>query len=69
MRGEHYQICGILLKINTEPNIGGYMKFKDLPQKWKITVIVLRILAVALPIALIANIWMTLGSLFMVMVG
>ena len=45
------------------------MKFNELPQKWKITVIVLRILAVALPIALIANIWMTLGSLFMVMVG
>lgn len=45
------------------------MKFKDLPQKWKITVILLQILAVALPIALIANIWMTLGSLFMVMVG
>lgn len=67
MSGEHYQICGILLKINTESNIGGYMKFKDLPQKWKITVIILRILAVALPIALIANIWMTLGSLLMVM--
>ena len=67
MSGEHYQICGILLKINTESNIGGYMKFKDLPQKWKITVIILRILAVALPIALIANIRMTLGSLLMVM--
>lgn len=45
------------------------MKFKELPQNWKITVIILRILAVALPIALIANIWMSLGSLFMVMVG
>ena len=67
MSGEHYQICGILLKINTESNIGGHMKFKDPPQKWKITVIILRILAVALPIALIANIWMTLGSLLMVM--
>ena len=69
MSGEHYQICGILLKINTESNIVGHMKFKDLPQKWKITVIILRILAVALPIALIANIWMTLGSLLMVMMG
>ena len=67
MSGEHYQICGILLKINTESNIVGHMKFKDLPQKWKITVIILRILAVALPIALIANIRMTLGSLLMVM--
>ena len=45
------------------------MKIKELPQKRKITVIILRILAVVLPIALIANIWTTLGSLFMVMVG
>lgn len=45
------------------------MKFKDLPQNWRIIVTILRIMAVALPIALIVNIWMTLGSLFMVMVG
>ncbi len=45
------------------------MKFNDLPQKWRIIVTILRIMAVALPIALIVNIWMTLGSLFMVMVG
>lgn len=43
------------------------MKFNELPQKWKITVTILRIIAVALPIALIVNIWMTLGSLLMVM--
>ena len=45
------------------------MKFKDLPQNWRIIVTILRIMAVVLPIALIVNIWMTLGSLFMVMVG
>ena len=45
------------------------MKFNDLPQNWRIIVTILRIMAVALPIALIVNIWMTLGSLFMVMVG
>lgn len=45
------------------------MKFKDLPQNWRIIVTILRIMAVALPIALIVNIWMTLGSLFMVMMG
>ncbi len=45
------------------------MKFNELPQNWKTVVIILRIIAVALPIALIANIWMTLGSLLMVMVG
>ena len=48
---------------------GGYMKFHELPRKWKITVTILRILAVALPIAFILNVWMTLGSLIMVMVG
>lgn len=45
------------------------MRFNELPQKWKTAVIILRILAIALPIAFIANIWMTLGSLLMVMVG
>lgn len=50
-------------------NMGGYMKFQELPQKWKIMVTILRIMAIVLPIALILNIWMTLGSLIMVMVG
>ena len=45
------------------------MKFNELPQKWKIIVIILRIMAVVLPIALIVNVWMTLGSLIKVMVG
>ena len=45
------------------------MKFNELPQKWKTTVIILRMIAVALPIAFIANIWITLGSLLMVMIG
>lgn len=45
------------------------MKFKELPQKWKMIVTILRIIAVVLPIALIVNVWMTLGSLLMVMVG
>lgn len=45
------------------------MKFNELPRNWKTAVIILRIIAVALPIALIANVWMTLGSLLMVMVG
>lgn len=45
------------------------MKFNDLPQKWRIIVTILRIMAVVLPIALIVNFWMTLGSLIMVMVG
>lgn len=45
------------------------MKFKEIPQKWKIIVTILRIIAVVLPIALIVNVWMTLGSLLMVMVG
>lgn len=45
------------------------MKFQELPRKWKITVTILRILAVAVPIAFIINVWMTLGSLIMVMVG
>ena len=45
------------------------MKFNELPQKWKITVTILRIMAAALPIALIVNVWMTLGSLIKVMVG
>ena len=45
------------------------MRFNELPQQWKTAVIILRILAIALPIAFIANIWMTLGSLLMVMVG
>lgn len=45
------------------------MKFKDLPQNWRIIVTILHVMAVALPIALIVNIWMTLGSLFMVMMG
>lgn len=62
-------MCRILLKINTELSIGGYMKFHELPRKWKITVTILRIIAVALPIAFILNVWMTLGSLIKVMVG
>lgn len=45
------------------------MKFHELPRKWKITVTILRIIAVALPIAFILNVWMTLGSLIKVMVG
>lgn len=45
------------------------MKFKELPQKWQMIVTILRIIAVGLPIALIVNVWMTLGSLLMVMVG
>ena len=45
------------------------MKFQELPQKWKNTVTILRILAVTLPIAFILGVWMTLGSLIMVMVG
>lgn len=45
------------------------MRFKELPQKWKMIVTILRIIAVVLPIALIVNVWMTLGSLLMVMVG
>lgn len=45
------------------------MKFKELPQKWQIIVTILRIIAVVLPIALIVNVWMTLGSLLMVMMG
>lgn len=45
------------------------MKFKELPRKWKIIVTILRIMAVVLPIALILNFWMTLGSLIKVMVG
>lgn len=45
------------------------MKFKELPKKWKIIVIILRIMAVVLPIAFILNVWMTLESLIKVMVG
>ena len=52
-----------------ELNIGGYMKFNELPQKWKIIVTMLRIMAVVLPIVFILNVWMTLGSLIKVMVG
>ena len=55
-------------EINREKT-GGYMKFHELPQKWKITVTILRIIAVVLPITFIVNVWMTLGSLLMVMVG
>lgn len=45
------------------------MKFQELPQKWKIAVTILRITAVGLPIAFIVNVWITLGSLLMVMKG
>lgn len=45
------------------------MKFQELPQKWKIAITILLFMAVGLPIAFIINVWMTLGSLFMVMVG
>lgn len=45
------------------------MKFKELSQKWKIIVTILRIMAVVLPIAFVLNVWMTLGSLIKVMVG
>lgn len=45
------------------------MKFNELPQSWKTVVITLRTLAITLLIALIANIWMNLGSLLRVMVG
>ena len=45
------------------------MKFHELPRKWKITVTILRILAVAFPIAFFLDFWMTLGSLIKVMVG
>lgn len=45
------------------------MKFHELPQKWKTRVILLWLAAAALPILLAAEIWTTLGSLIMVMVG
>lgn len=45
------------------------MKYNELSQKWKITVTILRIMAVVLPVAFILNVWMTIGSLIMVMVG
>lgn len=45
------------------------MKFRELPKKWKMTVTILRILAVGLPIAFLVNFWVTLGSLIKVMVG
>lgn len=45
------------------------MKFNELPHKWKITVTVLRIMAVVLPVAFILNVWVTLGALIKVMVG
>lgn len=45
------------------------MKFHELPQKWKILVTILRMIAVVLPTAFILNFWMTLGSLIKVMVG
>ena len=45
------------------------MKFRELPQKWKMTVTILRILAVGLPIAFLVNFWVALGSLIKVMVG
>ena len=50
-------------------DVGGTMKFQELPQKWKIAVTILRIMAVGLPIAFIVNVWMTLGSLLVVMMG
>ena len=37
-------------------DVGGYMKFQELPQKWKIAVTILRIMAVGLPIAFIVNV-------------
>lgn len=45
------------------------MKFHELPQKWKIIVTILRMMVVVMPIAVILNVWMTLGSLIKVMVG
>lgn len=45
------------------------MKFNELPQKWKIIVTILWIMAVVLPIAFILNVWITLGSLIRVMMG
>ena len=45
------------------------MKFNELPRKWKITVTILRIMAVVFPVAFILNVWMTIGSLIKVMVG
>ena len=50
-------------------DVGGTMKFQELPQKWKIAVTILRIMAVGLPIAVVVNVWMTLGALFMVIMG
>ena len=52
-----------------DSSIGGYMKFNELPKKWKIVVTILRIMTVVLPIAFILNVWMILGSLIKVMVG
>ena len=48
---------------------GEAMKFHELPQKWKTRVILLWLAAAALPILLAAEIWTTLGSMIMVMVG
>lgn len=45
------------------------MSFKDLPKEWRNKIILLRILAVSLPIILLFYIWFTLGSLLSVMVG
>lgn len=55
--------------MNNLVKYGGFMKFSELPQKWKIIVKILRIMAVVLPIAFIVNVWMALGSLITVMVG
>lgn len=45
------------------------MNFHELPQKWKTRIILLWFVAAVLLIILAAEIWMTLGSLIMVMVG
>ena len=45
------------------------MKFKELPQKWKISIISVSISAVLLLTALIAYVYSTIGSLLHVMIG
>lgn len=45
------------------------MNFRELPQKWKTRIILLWFVIAVLLITLAVEIWMTLGSLIMVMMG
>lgn len=45
------------------------MKFKELPRKWRITIISLSVSAILLLTALIAYVYSTIGSLLHVMIG